>query len=315
VSYAAPDKSIKLRTATALSNVWVLQFDSTGVIGAANACVAAQYIGTVTSETTQLSPTLISGTGQVVYVIANGPASGITTTTYTLSTFKSAAFSGTITDDASTPYIGRVPGGAIITSTGISDISSVTLYRIAAKVSMTLKFAVTGYTLTSVTMYNKPISMYYLNGADVAVFPATPTASDVNISGVAADVVPGTPANGTYVWYTGENKRGTGSATTSYNKDASHTPSSSTYCTYIRIKATKTGDSNTYYYYDLYVGANNTTDFNVKRNWDYSINVVIGGDETTQDLYDGVDGRITKVVMKPDKLLFGCTRRQYYDTG
>lgn len=300
VNYTAPAKSIKLRSATTLSNVWVLQFDSTKTAGAASAgnCVAAQYIGTVTSETTIINPTLISGTGQVVYVLANGPASGgINTGTYTLSTFKTADFSGTITDDASVPYLGRAPGGVSITAIGISGISSVPLYRIAAKVSLTFKFAVTGYTLSSVEMYNKPIFMYYVNGSDVAVFPITPTVSDVNTSGVTANVVPGTPTNGTYVWYTGENKRGVNAAITSvYNKDASNTPSGSTYCTYIRIKATKTGDPSTYYYYDLYVGSNNTTDFNVKRNWDYSINVVIGGNEIIQDLYDGVDGRISKII-------------------
>lgn len=297
------NEAVQLRSGTSLSNVWVLQFDSTLTTGAtstAGACVAAKYLGTVTTGD-KLSPTLLTGTNQAIYVIANGPAAGgITTASYTLETFKSSAyFSGSITNDASIPYLGRIVGGATIVADGevysATSTPVITLYRIAAKISLDLNFAVSGYTLTSVQLYNAPINMYYLNGASTATFP-TESSTFISTTGILANIIPSTATSGTYTWYTGENKRGQNATIISVNdKDASHTPGNSTYCTYIRIKASKIGDPYTYYNYDLYVGANGTTDFNLKRNWDYSITVTIGGNETTQDLFDGVDGRITKV--------------------
>ena len=295
VSYSGPEK-ISLRAATTLNNVWVLQFDSTGVIGTAGKCVAVQYLGAVTVGD-NLNPTLVTGTGQVIYVLANGPASGgITTNTYTLATLKgSAAFTGSLTDDTSIPYVGRIPVGVTLTGRGtIKDFATITLQRIAAKVSLKLYYSVQGYSLQSVQLCNAPLNMYYQYGSDAATFPATPSASDISASAVTASVVPSTASNGTYVWYTGENKRGTNTAITSaFNKDANHTPDNSSYCSFIRITAVS-DDGYTYYYYNLYIGADGTTDFNLRRNWEYSINASIAGTEDLQATYDALDGRISK---------------------
>jgi hypothetical protein len=299
---ATGTNAVQLRSGTSLSNVWVLQFDSLGTTGtgvADGACVAAKYIGTVTTGD-NLNPTLLTGTGQVIYVIANGPAAGGittgTTTNATLADFKNSAyFSGSIGGDAKVPYVGRIAGGATIEANGevyAADATPViTLYRIAAKISLNLNFAVTGYTLSSVQMFNVPTYMYYLNGAGTESFP-TASSSYITTTGKTADSIPSTAASGTYTWYTGENKRGTSSsATTAYLKDFLHTPDDSYYCTYIRIQARK-NDSTTVMNYYLYVGANGTTDFNVKRNYDYTINATMGGNEVAQQAYMGIDGRI-----------------------
>jgi hypothetical protein len=301
VSYTAPATSTQLRSGTSLTNVWVLQFDSTLTTGAtstAGACVAAKYIGTVTTGD-NLNPTLLTGTGQVIYVIANGPSAGsITTSTYTLATFKTATayFSGSITSDA--PYIGRIYDASIEANGEVYAAAStpvITLYRIAAKISLNLNFAVTGYTLTSVQLFNAPTYMYYEYGSGFTAFPATPSSSNITTTGMAANIIPSTAASGTYTWYTGENKRGTSStATTAYLKDFLHTPtdnSSQYYCTYIRVQAKK-NDSTTVMNYYLYVGADGTTDFNVTRNWDYTLNATIGGNEAAQQAFMGIDGRI-----------------------
>jgi hypothetical protein len=294
VTYSGPKKT-GLRATTTLNNVWVLQFDSTGVIGTAGNCVAAKYLGTVAAGA-NLNPKLVSGSGQVIYVLANGPASGsITTSTYTLTTFKeSAAFSGTITDDLTIPYIGRIRGGFTVSNDSyIKDFTTVMLQRMVAKVSLNLNFNVTGLTLQSVKLYNAPLNMYYLYGSDITTFPATPSASDINASAVTANVVPSTASYGTYIWYTGENKRGENSAITSVrNKYSANTPGSSAYCSYVRITAVS-DDGRTRYYYDLYLGANGTTDFNVKRNWEYVLSASITGTADLQASYDVLDGRIS----------------------
>jgi hypothetical protein len=298
VDYTTPAKTTSLRSAS-LTNVWVLQFDSLGSIGVAGNCVAAKYIGTVTSGD-NLNPTLITGTNQVIYIIANGPAAGsIATDTYTLETFKNAAyFSGSIMSDATAPYIGRIAGGATVEANGemtsAMSVPTVTLYRIAAKVSLTLHFAVTGYTLSSVQMFNAPTYMYYLNGTGVTSFPATPSAGSITTTARVANMTPSTASNGTYTWYVGENKRGTSSTVTSaYLKDFLHVPAGDSYyyCSYIRIQARK-NDSTAVMNYYLYLGENATTDFNVRRNWDYTLKAVIQGDATAQESYMGIDGRI-----------------------
>jgi hypothetical protein len=137
--------------------------------------------------------------------------------------------------------------------------------------------------------------MYYEYGSGITAFPATPSSSNITTTGKVANVIPATAASGTYTWYTGENKRGTSStATTAYLKDFLHTPtdnSSQYYCTYIRVQAKK-NDSTTVMNYYLYVGADGTTDFNVKRNWDYTLNATMGGNEAAQQAFMGIDGRI-----------------------
>jgi len=292
--------AVGLRSGTALSNVWVLQFDSTGTTGAGTGtCVAAKYIGTVTTGD-NLNPTLLTGTGQVIYVIANGPAAGaITTGTYTLSTFQSSAyFSGSITGDDNVPYVGRIEGGTTIEENGevtaSGAVPTITLTRIAAKISLNLSFAVTDYTVLSVKLYNKPTYLYYLNGASTSPFPTGSTTTITTLDGTTANVVPGTPASGTYVWYTGENKRGTNATIADpYDKYSANAPDD--FCSYIVITAANSVNTTKQYSYTLYLGENGTSDFNVKRNWDYTLDVSISGNESTQDAFVATDNRIAPV--------------------
>lgn len=287
-------KSAKLRAGVDLSNIWVLQFDSTSL-----QCDAVYYAATFNTSDDKLNPTLLTGTNKVIYIIANGPAEGtISKTTYTLSTFKNSAdFASSITDESKIPYLGRIQGGTTINSSGkISSPGTVALSRIAARVGLKLYFNIDGYTLESVKMYNKPVNMYYLNGSSTTIFPATPSSSNINSTPVNSDIIPSDLNNGTYVWFTGENKRGTNNAITTYtDKDIDHTPSGSVYCSYIRILARKVSSSK-YYTYDLFLGTNETKDFNLKRNWYYEYIVNLKGNESVQDYWDSVDGRINKSV-------------------
>lgn len=286
------DNSDNLRAGVVLSNLWVVQFDSIS-----KQCNAVYFTESFDTGERLLNPTLLTGTNKIIYVIANGPSAGtITTSTYTLDSFRnSGLFSGQITDESKIPYIGQVPGMVTVNASGkISNAWSVKLTRISARVGLNLFFNIDGFTLESVKMYNKPLSMYYLNGWSTTVFPAVPSVSNISSTPVDADVIPADLNNGQYLWFTGENKRGTNNAITTYtDKDIDHTPSGSAYCTYIRIVARKIS-SNTYYTYDLFLGTNETTDFNLKRNWYYNYSVTLQGNEIVQDYWDSVDGRIKK---------------------
>lgn len=303
VKYSRQDNRASLRSSgtVSLSNVWVLQFDSTATAGAGNAgdCVAAKYIGSVTSGD-NINPVLMTGTGQVIYVIANGPASGsITKESYTLSTFQSSAYySGRITGDDSIPYIGRIAGGTVIDGSGELTVDDeklvVILTRIASRISLNLDFAVGGYSVSSVKMYNAPSHMYYLNGSAEGIFPAMPSISNITIEGKNAEIEPSMADSGSYVWYTGENKRGSNeNIAGEYYKYAANAPDE--YCTYIRIKADKNDGSGASLMYTVFVGGNATTDFNVKKNWNYNIDVVASGTEGVQEMYSDIDNRINKI--------------------
>jgi len=289
VSYIA--SSPKTKSSTTFSNVWILQFNSIGT------CVKATNLGIV--STTNINPTLISGSGYTIYIIANGPSASnafdTSTTKYSLE--NSLIYSESIIGDA--PYIGRLDGVTIssdgILNSGSSQSPTILLTRIAAKVSLSLNYNVSGYTLQSVEMYNAPKNMYYLYGYSTSIFPGAST-SNINQSALTANVKPSTATSGTYIWYVGENKRGINTdINTPYNKDFLHTPtanSSQYYCTYIHIKALKDDDSGRTINYYIYPGSNSTSDFNLIRNYDYNLNVVIQGNSVAQESMDGVDGRV-----------------------
>jgi len=290
VSYS-PVSSIRTKASTTFSNVWVLQFTSVGT------CVKATNLGTV--STTNINPTLVSGSGYTIYVIANGPsASNAFSTSTTQSSLESSlVYSESIISDAA--YIGKLDNVTIsvdgVLNSGSSQAPTLTLTRIAAKVSLTLNYTVTGYTLQSVEMYNAPKNMYYVNGSSTSPFPSA-SVTFINQSALIANTTPTTATNGTYIWYVGENKRGANAAITSpYNRDFLHTPTTNNsqyYCTYIRIKALKNDGSGRTINYYIYPGLNITSDFNLSRNYDYNLNVMIQGNAASQESMDGVDGRV-----------------------
>jgi len=79
-----PVAVVKTKASTTFSNVWILQFYSDGT------CAKATNLGTV--STTNINPTLVSGSGYTIYVIANGPSSptAFTTSTTTKSSLESS---------------------------------------------------------------------------------------------------------------------------------------------------------------------------------------------------------------------------------
>lgn len=81
-------------------------------------------------------------------------------------------------------------------------------------------------------------------------------------------------------WYLPENGRGTGTASDQrYKSSADMMPAGQAgYCTFIRIKGFyKSGELATAVTYDVYLGENNTDDYNIIRNTDYTVTVTIEG--------------------------------------
>lgn len=90
-------------------------------------------------------------------------------------------------------------------------------------------------------------------------------------SGVTAD---------NFWWYLPENGRGAGTASDQRYKSAEeYMPSGQAgYCTFIRIKGYyKSGELATEVTYDVYLGEDNTSDYNIIRNTNYTVTVTIEG--------------------------------------
>lgn len=121
-----------------------------------------------------------------------------------------------------------------------------------------------------------------LSAARMSNYPAQ-TITDVSFTGGSAS------AKQTYVWNLPENARGIGKATDPKNKTAETAPDGEKdFCTYVEISGVYTwnngasneqqGDYTTSY--RLYLGGNNTDDYNLLRNRLYTVNVTLRGRNT-----------------------------------
>lgn len=82
-----------------------------------------------------------------------------------------------------------------------------------------------------------------------------------------------------YTWYIPENRRGTGNATDPKNKIAATAPTGQgDYCTYVELSGLyQEGSVSKLVSYRVYLGENNTDDYNVKSNYVYNVNISVFG--------------------------------------
>lgn len=185
--------------------------------------------------------------------------------------------------------------------TGTPDLlgiaGQVSLSRAIAKVNFKLDASLPkgeSFLLTSVQIKQVPNKLHgYRDAATTGVFPVTPTV--INYDPTRYTKVNLTIANPQALWwYLPENARGTGTATVQGDKASKSPTDQKDYCTYIEIKGdyllgTGQGFTSTY---KIYLGANNTTDYNLNRNTVYNVNTTIKG-------IDAADTRIENVVLNP----------------
>lgn len=98
------------------------------------------------------------------------------------------------------------------------------------------------------------------------------------------------PDNLTVMWHIPENVRGMGTAEDQFHKTAGTAPTGQgDYCTYVEVLGIYTvpvGLTKTAYY-RIFLGANNTDDYNLRRNTHYTVNTTIKG-------WNASDTRVTK---------------------
>ncbi len=278
-----------------LSNVWVLQFDAAG---ATTACV---YVGTVAAGR-KVKAALRSGEDYTVWIVANGPAEGVLTTSNpaTLADFESKMLhTDAPASDETIPLAGGLAdvrvldNGQVLVGEDNTVVPQMTLTRAMARVDVLLEYDVAGAELDGVWLYQVPAGACYGLGDAVPDYPASGTVSNFAYRiGDAPGLAPKSSGSGTvtHTWYLGDNRRGQNPGILwEKNKGSNNAPAMATYA---RIKSHESSDANKGLFHDVYLGENVTTDFDVLRNRHYIYRVRIGGTLDDQKLLAERDDRV-----------------------
>ena len=293
--FGAADGVPSTRADVALSNVWVLQFDAAG---ATRACA---WVGTVAAGQ-KVKAALQSGEGYTVWIVANGPAEGVLTTSNpaTLSDFEGKMLhTATPASDELIPLSGKLTNvkvldnGQVLVGSDNTVVPQVTLTRAMARVDVLLEYNVSGAELDGVWLYQVPVGACYGLGDEATEFPASGEVSNFSYrNGESAGLAPKSSGSGTvtHTWYVGDNRRGQNAAIQwEKNKGKDNAPAMATYA---RIKSHESSDATKGLYHDVYLGENVTTDFDMKRNRHYIYRVRIGGTLDAQKLLAQRDDRV-----------------------
>lgn len=258
-----------------IANIWVLQFDASG------GCVRSKYYGSY--DPNNFAVTLSNGTAQTVAFVANTfDATLFDGYAGSWSAFQAAAKTG-LTEATVHTGAGAADRYLIISGIYKGDITAaglpaaVQMKRAVAKIKFTWSIDLpTGESFVAKKMQvcNAATVQAYLEPAS-DLYPAAGTAGNF-----AAYAATNNPAAGTYSWYVGENRRGTGTGSTSFDKNAATAQSGQgDYCTYIDVQGTYTfADRQTAdLSYKFYLGADVVADYNVRRNNIYDLTVRIVG--------------------------------------
>ena len=296
---------------SAVNNVWVLQFDNTGKL------VLHEFYDQFTSVSAtdkKLSVALIEDTNSKVYFVANAGADCFTTLAEatTLAAFEKQTLdlSGWAGSAGTTglPMVGVYTG-----STTEAPSAVVPLTRLVSKVVFTCTVALNStettlsngktlpadvLSLNRVQITNAASKVQYaaheLSGTDPVVcpvFPANATNADLadNYLSYDEDTSVDGQTTFTFTWYLPENLKGAVAGLTETTKGPKNAPAGSTCIeisgdyttsTYVpnedntdEVLATTIKDVT----YCIYPGQNATTDFNLIRNYSYTITTTIKG--------------------------------------
>ena len=285
------------RAEVALTNVWVFQFDAAGK------AVQCRKVDALAAGR-PLEVRLNSGDGYTIGVVAGGPASGLSTETVPdLAAFREVLlFTSPVTSFEEVPYAGTLAGVRVLVNGQVqvgdsgANVPVITLRRCMAQVTVALTYNVTDYALDGVELYSVPVGAAFAPDRTAAVFPAAADANFGYRDNAAAGLAPHvqSTAGGTgrsYTWYIGQNRRGSGTGILKVqDKNASKAPA---YATYARVKTHSTTVADAPLYYDIYLGEDMFSDFNVTANHVYSYTTRIVGSAAAHFSLIDTDGRVS----------------------
>ena len=200
------------------------------------------------------------------------------------------------------PYAGTLAGVRVLVNGQVqvgdsgANVPVITLRRCMAQVTVALTHNVTDYALDGVELYSVPVGAAFAPDRTAA---GSPAAADANFGfrdNAAAGLAPHvqSTAGGTgrsYTWYIGQNRRGSGTGIVKVqDKNASKAPA---YATYARVKTHSTTAADAPLYYDIYLGEDMFSDFNVTANHVYSYTTRIVGSAAAHFSLIDTDGRVS----------------------
>jgi uncharacterized protein (TIGR02145 family) len=226
------------------------------------------------------------GTGLVAYAFAN-VASNVFDNIQTLTDLNNATCTIAAWDDiakwSTVPMSGQSNSFNVVVG-GAAPSISFTLRRIVAQLNITLT-GPSNVTISSMKLVNLPKKTYYLSRPldterQLADDNTARTDKDAVVAGNTGDWITasGTQSAKTYTFYLFENRPGVSTNTSEAKKGAK---SGDTRATYLFI----TGEDNSYTMeWSLYVGADATKNYNIKRNCVYTINATLKYAAATTDV-------------------------------
>ncbi len=277
-------KSVAGADENTIKDIWVIQLNTAGTAQ----LQAPKYISSLTAigNSYQAYLTLQAQSGKV-YFIANTGNSSLYTSATTQALIEAKTLE--VVSESSLFTNSMTPMSGVWTGTpGAMGIEgNVPLTRAVSKVTLKLSADLpSGETFkpTAIQVRQVPNTLQYFRDPDkITTGMPYPTLASGQTVDYAADktittALTATPQ--TLTWYVPENARGTGTATAQHEKaDASLMPSGqSAYCTYIEIAGDYLLSGSLHnVFYRIYLGADNTSDYNLLRNRNYTLNTVIKG--------------------------------------
>lgn len=207
-----------------------------------------------------------SATGCTIYAVANTGKADLFKgyTMHKESYLKSMVYSLTNWDDlnkgTNLPMTGSMKSVNI--RVGANTLSgTLVLTRMVAKVELKIKVKEnSGINITNLKIYNLPKSSYYVSGTADAT-----NTTWLNCGGISLS---STTTAGT-IFYMFENRRGTKTISAQKDKTTANAPAHATYVEINGTIGTVTAK------WTVYLGENNTSDFNIKRNGNYTYNITL----------------------------------------
>lgn len=281
-AYRNSSAQSRANVAVPLYNLYVFQFSDSGnkVVGTKIAETPTPVNNRITLDV-KLNP----GTNQTVYLVALGKQCDMDLLSITTKaelekkdieylTLSDGLYSSKIKTAEDLPYSGYADGlnivklgnteEAVIEYDPASDFNGGIFLRcLVAKVSLFFKYQIPSYTLTGILLKSVPNK-----------FGINPTASADN-EYYELDVIQGEnivekdPVSGYYVvsWYLAPNLQGENQAI--INESDRYINNAPANASYFEVWVNKNNNGTDYAIYSIYIGSNNTTDFNIKANGNY----------------------------------------------
>ena len=292
-----------------LYNLWLFQFHSDGSIHGSPQQVSDQV--TMVNEMALLNVTLRVGTDQTLYIVALGKKVTVASNLMEVRTIKelenlqldyvdnrNGLYYSRITNESEIPYAGAAKGisvnktgnsdnGEIVYGTPDGFSGGIEVKRLVSRITLKHKFDVTENTLEGMRLLKVPTKLC-INpaSADKDVIGNIPMA-DLESDNAFGDADKDTDGFFTSQWYVAQNKQGTISDIVSerdrYRKVTDGSGKAPEAGTNIEAWSYSKSDRKLYTVHQIYVGNNNTNNFDVEINSYYDLRTIIN----SVDLNDG----------------------------